>query len=63
MIRQEGDVLEAGLADLVEDCFYVAVFGAGVGFDVDGFLGTATCGVTKGVGEVGWREAVVAKVN
>lgn len=63
MIGQEGDVLEAGLANLVQDSFDVAVFGARVGFDVDGFFGATTSGITEGVGEVGWREAIVAKVN
>jgi len=60
---EESDVLQAGLADLVEDGFDVAVFCAGVGFDVDGFFGAVACGFAEGIGEVRGPDAVIAKVG
>ena len=63
VVGEKGNVLEAGLADLVQDGFDIAVFGAGVGFDVDGFFGALACGLAEGIGEIGGQDAVVAKIG
>jgi hypothetical protein len=60
---QEDHVLEAGLADLVEDDFDVAVLGAGVGFEVDGFLGAVMHRLLQKLRKVGGPNASVGKVD
>ena len=61
MFGKEGNVLQARLADFIKNGIDIGIFGASIGSDVYGFLGTVVHGLTEQIRKVGSRDLVIAK--
>ena len=60
---EEGDVLQAGLADLVEDGFDVDIFRVRVDLDVDGFIRAVAYAIPEHSRQIAWCDPHVAKTE